>query len=252
MESDLTHSDSLWKAAAWFNVHKKQVIYGAGAVVAVAAIISILVWQRGQRETKAANALSDVQVAQNAGGMTAPGAGEAFLKVAAEYPGTSAAQNAILLAAGALFAEKKYTEALTQFQKFARDYSDSSLAAQAQFGIATCQESLGKTNEAVAAYNEVIQRHGSSPVAPRGKYGLARIYVRQGKADQARLLLEDITKTEMFSMVGREAGEMLEELRASHPEWAAAAQAAALAPVVSTNKSPALTPAPTNAPAPKK
>ncbi len=234
MDSDLTQSQAFWKAYAWFEARKKQVIYGAVAVAALGLVVYFILWQRAQKEAAAGHALSKAHTAQmGVSGQTAGGA-EAYLKVASEFPGSSASVRALILGAGALFAEGKYEEAETQFRRFTREHVSSPFLGQALLGVAASLEAQGKTNEAVSAYSELIQRRPNEPIIPQARFALARLYEAQNKPELARDLFEEINRDDRFSSLGSEAGIRLEELKAKHPEWA----------VVATNAITAITNAP--------
>ncbi len=228
MESDATELAGFWKAYAWAEKHKKEVIYGAVGVAVVGLIVFFVVWQQREKAAAARHAISRAYFDQMVSGNAAGGNPEAYLKVASEHPNTDAGARALLLAAAGYFTQGKFAEAQAQFQKFASEYRESPLLGQALLGSAICLEAQGKTNEAISAYKDLVERRPNEPWIAQAKFNLANLYEAQGKADQAASLFEDVSRAAPFGSLGSEAGIRHEELLARHPELAPK-------PVVSTN-----------------
>src|SRR5215831_9894848 len=112
--AQLPLSHKLW---AWFETNKKPALAGAGIVVALGLIIWFISWRHDETQIAAGNALSDVaaRVVGTQGG--SPDTASAFLWIASTYPNSSAGARALLLAAGTLFVDGKYSEAQAQFEK---------------------------------------------------------------------------------------------------------------------------------------
>lgn len=229
MDSEIARSASFYKAWAWVENNKNQVLTGAVVALVVGVIIWFILWQRQQKQVSAGQALSAVVAAQMTAATPRSASADTYLKVATEHSGSQAAARATVLAAASLFDDGKYAEALTLFQKFNREYPGSPLMGQALLGIAAAYDAQGKTDEALTAYKNIVEKHSTENVVPQAKFALARIYEAQKKADLARPLYEDIWRADRFGSLGSEAGMRLEEL---------------------PKPAPILTPA-TNAPAPK-
>jgi TolA-binding protein len=249
MESNVAQIPLSHKAWGWFEANRQKALMGAAAAVLVIVIAWFLIWQHGQKEITAGNALSDVTAAQ----MSAPGAAQenpqAYLKVAADYAGSAAAARAVLIAAGAYFMDGKYGDAQTTFEKFIREYRSSPLIGQALLGVAACYEAQGKDNEALTAYKDIYTRHPNDSVVPQARFAAAGLYEKQKKPELARDLYEQVERDSRFSILGSEAGMRLEELAEKNPNLAPAVTNAPVLPV------PTLAPlAATNPPAqpPKK
>jgi predicted negative regulator of RcsB-dependent stress response len=212
--TELPIHDRLW---AWFETHKKPVLWGAVVVVAVGLGVGFFTWLQREKQIRANEALSK---ALNRGASVAerPEAPEALLRVAAENPNTAAGGRALLLAAADLFAAGKYPEARAQFEKYLREYRETPFAGQALLGVAVCLDAQGKTNEAVFAYSDIVQHHSSENVSLQARLALARLYEAQNKLEQARDLLLELARAQApNSMITREAVLRLEELFALHP-----------------------------------
>src|ERR1051326_406204 len=126
--AQLPLSHKLW---AWFETNKKQAFWGAGLVTIAVIVVAFVISQQGEKEVKASEALSSVAATPPTAAGARPDSAAAYLKVAADYPKSSAAARAGLLAGGSLFAQGKFAEAQAQFEKFTREYHDSPLLGQA-------------------------------------------------------------------------------------------------------------------------
>jgi TolA-binding protein len=206
--------DKVW---GWFETNKKQAIYGTAAIVVVGLIVGFVIWQRSENQIAAGNALSNVAATQLDGTGVRSGTADAYLKIAAEYPRSSAGSRALLLAAASYFTDSKYSEAQAQFDRFIREYPTSTFTGEALLGVAACLEAEGKTEQAVAAYKDLVTRHPNATVIPQAKFGLARMYEAQNKPEQARTLYEEVVRAAQFTSFGNEAGVRLEELNTKFP-----------------------------------
>src|SRR5258708_22256652 len=126
MESNvapLPLADRVWD---WFETYKRQVALVSGIVVVAGLVIWFILWQREQKQVDAGIALSQVAAGQVDGtGSRITEAADAYLKVARTYPNSSSGARALLLAAGSLFTQGKYSESQTQFERFVREYQGS-------------------------------------------------------------------------------------------------------------------------------
>lgn len=233
MESTVAHTHPAWwlQLYAWADARKKELAYGSVAAVLVGVVVSYFFYHRAQREIAAGQALSQVSAAAMEAGAKGEKP-EAYLKVAADYSGTTAAGQALLRAATAYFSDAKYAEAQTQFERFVRDYRESSLVGQAMFGVAACMDAQGKTTDAVERYRNLLDRRPNDNVIPQVKVNLGRIYEAQGKLDQAKTLYQEVTRTSVYGAVGVDAGIRLEALLAKHPELAEVKVAATNGPAI--------------------
>jgi tetratricopeptide (TPR) repeat protein len=125
-----------------------------------------------------------------------------------------------LLAAGALFSDNQYAEALAQFRKFHDKYPNSNLAPIAAIGIAACLESQDITQEAIKAYQDVIARFPNESVAGQAKLALGRLYEGNKQPAQALKVYEELTRQTARSVWSSEANERREQLLLQHPELA--------------------------------
>ena len=218
MESDAAQLSLTHQAWAWFEANKKPALVGAGIIVAVGIVVSFFFYQQNAKEEAAAQALSSVMVAQATAARNGADMAAAFLKVAADYAGTRAAERAILLGAASLFTEGKYTEARAQFDRFNREYGHSQLAGEALLGNAACLDAMGKTNEALVAYNNLVRQHPGENVVPQARFALGRLYEAQHDPEKARSEFEEVARGNPYGSLGSEAGMRVEEMNAKYPK----------------------------------
>ncbi len=218
MQAQDTTADWLLKLWPWFEANAKRFLYlGVFAAIAV-FLISFYSWRQNQRQVEAGDAFTQALTSGN-GGQNA----DTFLKIAADYSGTSAGQRALLQGATLLFVAGKYADAQVQFQKFLDTYPDNSFAAQANLGVAASLDAQGKTDLAANAYQRVANQYSDGSVVIAAKFGLAQIYERQGKISDAQRFYEDVARTYQGSSMSSEAQLQLMRLRTKFPAAAAPA-----------------------------
>jgi predicted negative regulator of RcsB-dependent stress response len=232
MEQDVVELSLYERLWAWFETNKKQAMWGAVALAVISFIIAFYIWRQGENEVSAAEAFTQAMEGASADGKRIESP-EAFLKVAAEHPGTSAAGRALLQAATLLFESGKYTEAQAQFERYSRENPDSPFLPQSMLGVAASLDAQGKTNDAARAYENLANRYPGANVAPQAQFALARIYEAQGKLEQAWTLYEKLVQTSgLNSSIGSEAGIRAEELRAKMPATPTTLPLGAESPVI--------------------
>lgn len=228
-------AERLW---IWFDTYKKQLVIGVGVLGVAALVIWFVLWQREQKQVDAGTALSQVTTSQLEGTSPKTEAAQAYLNVARQYPGSISGARALLMAAGALFADGKYAEAQTQFERFTREYQGSPFMGEALLGVAACLDAQGKTEQALNAYKDLVSHHSTETFIPQAKFSLARLYESQNKPELARDLYQDVEHASPFTSLGNEAGVRMEELIAKNPKLAPAPAAPAASSL--TNLTPLL------------
>ncbi len=202
----------LFKLWPWIEANKNRVIAGAGIIIVAIFLYSFFSWQREQKEIVAGRALTQLTLSNpdNAG---ASQLGDAYLKIAGEYPGTLAGRRAWLQGAAALFAAGRFADAQAQFQKFLDAHPDGGFSASAALGVAASLEALGKSDLAVGAYQRVVNGFSDVVAANIAKFALAGIDERQGKFTDALNVYESIARSSPGSVSASEAGMRAMELK---------------------------------------
>lgn len=223
MQSARTGSTRIYDFLAWAQVHRKQVIAGVVALLVLIVIGYVVHWKNKQTRLAASEALLTLVNQASSG---TPAAGDSgprpadLLQVAEQYSATTAAQRALLLAAGAAYRDGDYSQAAKLFGQFEQEHSGSELAPIAALGVATSLDAQNQTNEAVSAYEQVIAGHSRNPVANRARLGLATLFEQMDKPADALRIYDGMTGEAGFSELAFEASARRERLLLDHPELA--------------------------------
>lgn len=234
--TDPTQTDQVVLLMTWLETNKKRLAMFAGIAVLVGGVYYVVNYFKAQRETEASQALSALRAgavfAERTGGGTKA---SELQQIVQKYAGTRAAEEAAILAAGALFSEGQYEAAREAFAKFLQSHPRGDVGAAAAYGVAASLESLKKTDEAVAAYQEVTTRFTGSGQAAQAKLAMARLYEGKNQPDKAFEIYQELVRPTAPTMWTQEANQRREELVRKFPQLAV------------TNAPAAVT---TNAPAP--
>jgi len=255
MEAETSHStETYYKALAWLHANRKQLLTGAGVVVAVGLIGGFVAWKKSQDAADANARLFELPVASAPNMPTIAPAPSAYLDLARQYPNTSAGEYAVLFAAESLFIDGKYPESQHEFSKYIEDHPESPLVAEAKVGVAACLEAQGKASDAIQKYHEILSAYPSElSIAAPAKLTLARLYEQGNRPDQALALYSELARSQNpYDPWAAEARDRGELLLAKHPELQRAAPAASPAPFsIPQPGSPAASAPPTATPAPE-
>ena len=204
----------LFKLWPWIEANMNRLIYGAVIVVATGILIAFYFWQQNQKEIAAGQALTELVTAtppdSDAGQLA-----DAYLKIAANFPGTRAGGRAVMQAAAALFEAGKYPEAQAQFKKYLETHPGDVFCAQAALGVAASLDAQGKTDLAAGAYQRVISGFSDMNAVNVAKFALAQIDERQGKLADAENLYGDVARSSPNGSSGSEAALRAMELKAT-------------------------------------
>ena len=217
MAETTTQSSDVYDLLAWLDVNKKRVITGLVIAGVVGTAVGIYLWQKKETEVKASAALLAVPsgLAHNAPQPKA----EDFAKIAQEYPSSSAAERAELMAASTYFSQGDYAKAKDGFEKFVGSHPDSDLKPQALYGVAATTEAMGQTDAAITKYKELAQQYRTQSVGTRANLALSRLLESQNKFEEALKIYSDIDAPNAPQDMARgEAVERREWLMSEHPE----------------------------------
>jgi len=202
----------------WFEENKKLIAVGFALVSAV--VVALIVRKNVQASAeKSANAalFGVLQPGVKATAISA----DSLSKVAAEHPGTKAAERALLLSATQLYDEGRYADAQKAFESFTTAYPDSVLGATAALGVATSLDAQNKTAEAVAAYQAFIAGFPNDALLTEARLSKARVHESAGQFKEALSLYDELGRGG-FNAGAQDAAIRRAALLQAHPELAPA------------------------------
>ncbi len=233
--------DISFQLMTFLEVYKKQI----GIAILVGAVLATFGYAHSanqkKKEMAAATALALVELDASAAAASAGKAVEPkpedFFKVAADFAGTTAAEQAVLRGAVALFETEKFAEAQAKFEEFIAQHPESVVKSTAELGVASCLEALKKFDQAADAYQRVITSYPTETASTQAKLGLGSVHEQKGQPAAALKLYDEVALVRPGSAPSAwtsEATSRKERLLATHPELAvtAPAPAAAATPAV--------------------
>jgi TolA-binding protein len=220
MSSEDTSSTGMLEFLTWVEVNKQRLIVGGCVLVAAAFGAYVVNHLKAEKEMEANGALLSLQKFSETTGRAAVVDAQTYLNVTEKYSGTSAAERALLQAAGALFEAGKYTEAKSKFDEFATRHSGSVLIPTAAFGSASCLDAMNEVDKAMAAYDQIITGYASDFVSTQAKLAKAMLQVTKNQPAEAKRILETIGM-EQNNPWQREAMNRLQMLNDKFPELVA-------------------------------
>ncbi len=121
--------------------------------------------------------------------------------VAARYPRSGAAANALLLIAAAQRAEKNETVSDATYTRFSEHFPKNPLAITALLGKAMNEDAAGNTQAAIDIFQQAASAYPQSYGAPFALMMEARILVRLGKKEEAKRILQMLSNQFPESLV---------------------------------------------------
>lgn len=204
MEADISQSEQWLRFLAWLEDNWRRAAAIASVVLGIGIVVAFVMWQGVEKERLASEALSFLMVANQAP------TGDALLGFADKHNGTMAGTRALLLAAGAYFAQGKYGEAQSQFERFLAEQPAGPLTAQARFGVAACKEAQGQIDGAIGGYKSIVENPASGNVIPQARFALGRLYAEQGQPDLARTEFEELAQASGSSLAAEARSRLME------------------------------------------
>lgn len=205
MQAQDTATAYFFKTWSWVEANLKQVLLGIGVVIVIVVLTSYYFWRQNQTEIDAGQALTQMLVSISSSS-DAGQVANAYLKVAADYPGTQSGGRALMLGATMLFESGKFPEAQAEYQRYLDTYHDGPFGAPATLGIAVCLEAQGKTEAAANAYQRVINGYSDSYAVSSAKFALGKIDEQQGKLVEAENFFQQVARANPNTAMGSEAG----------------------------------------------
>ncbi len=199
--------DPMEKFGDWFMSNSRPIGMAVGGVaVAALAIFGYRSYTAGQN-TKASTALYAAQAPMAQGKLD--DATKALEKVAKNFSGTAAGQQATLLLAQALYEQKKYADGIAALDKSVGGAS-SDFKASMESLIAVGYELQGKLADAAVHYGKASAAAKFANDKSSYQASEARSLMAAGKNAEAKKIWEELAKTD--SQVSQEANVRLGEL----------------------------------------
>ena len=185
-----------WIMEAIEYVKERASLFGGGAVAVIAVIMAInyFIESKEADRLKAAALLGDVLMVEQGGEP-----GEAIRlaeELVSSYAGTPAAAQGTVLLANLHYAQGRYVEARTYYQRYLDNYEPLDvLAYAAQSGLGACLEAEGQLLAAAQHYEAYATQQAETIREAMAQMEAARIYGLAGESDKQQALLEEVSRT---------------------------------------------------------
>ena len=191
--------------------HLREVIIGACAIIAIAAVaIGVYFYESRQARTAAyqfSQALTKLEQHHYSA------AEDAFRKLAADDPGRPVGKLANFYLASTYLAQEKPAKARDALQSYLAHDDASIFRGTALNNLAVAYEDLGKYKQAEQAYRKAAKIKG--PEQARAELGVARMLLKQGKRGDAIAAYKSFLSTNPFAPESPSVRETLASLGVS-------------------------------------
>lgn len=185
-----------WIMEAVEYVKKRAHLFVGGAVAAIAIIVAInyFIESKEADRLKAAALLGDVLMVEQGGEPTE--AVRLAEELVSAYAGTPAAAQGTIILANLYYAQGRYVEARTYYQRYLDNYEPLDvLAYAAQSGLGACLEAEGQLVAAAQHYETYAARQAGTIREAMAQMEAARIYELAGESNKQQALLEQVSRT---------------------------------------------------------
>lgn len=183
----------IMQAVEYVKERARLFVGGAVAVIAVIMAIHYSIESKGANRLKAAALLGDVLMVEQGGEPT-----EAIRlaeELASSYAGTPAAAQGIVLLAHLHYAQGRYAEARTYYQRYLDNYEPLDvLAYAAQSGLGACLEAEEQFLAAAEHYEALAAQQAGTIHEAMAQMEAARIYGLAGERDKQQALLQEVSR----------------------------------------------------------
>ena len=184
----------------WIRSHRRVAVTGAAVVLGAALIVWIARWNSANKEAAAGRSLGEAQRSFVSGNMAL--ASSDLQRVVQRYGGTTAAKQARLLLAQALFSQNKVAEGLKVLDEGGNpDPFASSFHSVRAAGL----EQAGKPAEAAREYLQASEKALGAPEKAEFKAEAARAFLAAGNGAEAERLWSELAADESNPMAAEAA-----------------------------------------------
>lgn len=192
-EADLEVAPPSALELLWLN-HRGVLVGGIAGIILLALVILGVTVSRRAGEIASQNALAS---ATDAAGWSS---------VIANYPGTPAAADSMLLLAASLREAGKIDESDALYSRFAETFQRSTIAVSGLLGRASNARLAGKSPDALNAYQQAAAAYPQSYGAPFALFSQFRLLARDGKMEEAKRILQTLSTQYPLSLAAQAAG----------------------------------------------
>ena len=185
-----------WIMEAVEYVKERANLFVGGAIAVVAVIVAshYFIESKETDRLKAAALLGDVLMVEQ-GGEPAEAIRLAE-ELASSHAGTPAAAQGTVLLANLHYAQGRYAEARTYYQRYLDNYEPLDvLAYAAQSGLGACLEAEGQLLAAAQHYEAYAAQQAGTIREAMARMEAARIYGLAGDSDKQQALLKQVSRT---------------------------------------------------------
>ena len=185
-----------WIMQAVEYVKERARLFGGGTVAVIAVIMAInyFIESKEANRIKAAALFGDVLMVEQGGEPT-----EAIRyaeELVSSYAGTPAAAQGTVLLANLHYAQGRYAEARSYYQRYLDNYEPVDvLVYAAQSGLGACLEAEGQLLAAAQHYETYAAQQAGTIREAMARMEAARIYGLAGESDKQQALLEQVSRT---------------------------------------------------------
>jgi len=178
-QNDLRITDQFDFETFWAE-NGRKIIIGVLAVIVFGGAVLLWQYRSNQQMDLAADSLARAHDPAS------------LQQVAREFPGTSAALEAMSRLSEIQYREGRFAEATSTYEGILKDFPSNPLAESARLGLAVVQEAQGNFEAARGLYSQIVESSPTSFIAPAAKIGMARCMEALGQAKEARQVYEEI------------------------------------------------------------
>ena len=185
-----------WIMQAVEYVKERASLFVGGAVALIVVIMAInyFIESKEADQLKAAALLGDVLMVEQ-GGEPAEAIRLAE-ELVSSYAGTPASAQGTVLLANLHYAQGRYAEARSYYQRYLDNYEPVDvLAYAAQSGLGACLEAEGQFLAAAQHYEAYAAQQAGTIREAMARMEAARIYGLAGDSDKQQALLEEVSRT---------------------------------------------------------
>ncbi|MXW81451.1 MAG: tetratricopeptide repeat protein [Gemmatimonadetes bacterium] len=184
----------IMEAVEYVKERARLFVGGAVAVIAVIVAINYFIESKETDRLNAAALLGDVLMVEQGGEQTE------VVRLAEElvsaYAGTPAAAQGTIILANLYYAQGRYVEARTYYQRYLDNYEPLDvLAYAAQSGLGACLEAEGQFVAAAQHYETYAAQQAGTIREAMAQMEAARIYGLAGESGKQQTLLEQVSRT---------------------------------------------------------